>query len=115
MYTFYKLLSSSGYDMGYGERGHAFESHAPPVFYFPARKYVTNKFKFLDFLKSLDRYKVLVRVINSEFYMAWRKDFTKIVPSLMSRLVKMDSINTKDFHFTSSGENNKLKSIRRLK
>ena len=63
---------------GYGERGHAFESHAPPFFYFPTRKYFTIWFKFLDLLRSLDRFKVLIRVIISEFYIPWRKKSVKI-------------------------------------
>ena len=43
---------------------HVFESHAPPVFYFPTWKYLTILFKFLDFLRSLDRFKVLIRVFT---------------------------------------------------
>ena len=35
-------------------------------------------FKILDFLRSLDRLKVHIRIIISEFYIAWRKNFTKI-------------------------------------
>ena len=34
-------------------------------------------FKILDFLRSLDRFEVLIRVIISEFYMAWRKYLLK--------------------------------------
>ena len=71
--------------------------------FFSTRKYFTILFKILDFLRSLNRFKVLIRLIKSEFYMAWRKNFTKLftylrgtfVPnvqtmstSLMSRLVK---------------------------
>ena len=62
----------------YYDLGHAFESRAPSLFYFPTRKYFTIQFKFLDFLTSLDRFEVLIRVIISEFYMARRKNFTKI-------------------------------------
>ena len=51
----------------YNELGHAFESRAPNLFYFPTRKYFTILFKFLDFLRSLDRFKVLIRAIISEF------------------------------------------------
>ena len=47
-------------------------------FYFPIRKYFTMQFKFFEFLRSLDRFKVLIRVIISEFYTAWRKTLTKI-------------------------------------
>ena len=35
---------------------------------FKTRKYFTTLFKFLDFLRSLDRFKVLIWVIISEFY-----------------------------------------------
>jgi len=63
----------------------------------------TILFKFLDFLGSLDRFKVLIKVIISDFYTARRKNFTKtltsrrgdvcphvqtVSTSLMSRLVK---------------------------
>ena len=46
--------------------------------FFPTPKYFTILFKFLDLLWSLDWFKVRFRVIISEFYMAWRKKFTKI-------------------------------------
>ena len=42
-------MNSLEYDLG-----HAFESREPPLFYFSSRKYFTIKFKFLDFLRSLD-------------------------------------------------------------
>ena len=45
---------------------------------FSTRKYFTILFKILDFLRSLDRFKVHIRAIISEFYMAWRNNFTKI-------------------------------------
>ena len=38
------------------------------LFYFPTRKYFKILLKFLDFLRSLDRFKVLIRVIISDFY-----------------------------------------------
>ena len=63
----------------YHEYGQAFESCAPAIFYFPTPKYFTILFKFVDFLRSLDRFKVLIRIISSEFYMAKRKKFTKIL------------------------------------
>ena len=47
--------------------GHAFESRAPTLFYSSTRKFFTISFKFLDFLRSLDRFKVLITVIISEF------------------------------------------------
>ena len=47
-------------------------------FYFSTRKYFTMLFKILDFLRSLDRFKVLIRVIISGFFIAWRKNITKI-------------------------------------
>ena len=43
--------------------------------FFSTRKYFTILFKILDFLRPLDRFEVH---IISEFYMAWRKNFTKI-------------------------------------
>ena len=49
-------------------------------FYFPTRKYFTILFRFLDFLRSLDRLKVLIRVFISEFYMTWRKNSLKYLP-----------------------------------
>ena len=48
-------------------------------FYFPTRKYFTFYFKFLHYLRSVDRFKVLIWFIISEFYMALRRKFTKIV------------------------------------
>ena len=55
-----------------------FESRAPTHFYFLTRKYFTILFQFLELLRSLDRFKVLIRVIISEFSMTLRKNFTKI-------------------------------------
>ena len=46
-------------------------------FYFSTQKYFTIKLKILDFLRSLDRFKVFIQVIIIEFYMAW-KNFSKI-------------------------------------
>ena len=48
------------------------------LFIFKTRKYLTIEFKFFNFLGSLDKLKVLIWVIISEFYMAWRNNFTKI-------------------------------------
>ena len=62
----------------YHELGHAIESCAPTVFYFPTRKFLMILFEFLDFLRSLDRFKILIRVIISDFYMAWKKNPSKI-------------------------------------
>ena len=62
----------------YYELGHAFTSRAPTVFYFSTQNYFTISLKFLDFLRSLDRFKVLITVIISEFYMACREKLTKI-------------------------------------
>ena len=53
-------------------------------FYFSTRKYFTIKFEFLDFLRPLDRFRVRIRVIISRFYMARRKNFTKIFTYLRS-------------------------------
>ena len=47
-------------------------SNPATLFYFQTQKYFTILFKFLEFLRSLDRFKVFIRVIISEFYMAWR-------------------------------------------
>ena len=47
-------------------------------FYFLNWKYFTILFKILDLLRSLDRFKVLLRVILNEISMAWRENFTKI-------------------------------------
>ena len=44
----------------YGEYGHAFESHTN---FFSNLKYFTILFKILDFLRSVGRFKVLIRVI----------------------------------------------------
>ena len=41
------------------ELGHAFESRAP-TFDFQTRKYFKILFKFLEFLRSLDQFKVLI-------------------------------------------------------
>ena len=62
----------------YYELGHAFKSRAPTVFYFSTQNYFTISFKFLDFLRLLDQFELLIRVIISEFYMAWREKLTKI-------------------------------------
>ena len=51
----------------YNESGQAFDSRAPTAFYFSTWKYYTIWIKFLDFLRSLDRSKVLIGVIISEF------------------------------------------------
>jgi len=82
-------------------------------FYFPTRKYFTLSylfiflFEFLDFLRSLDRFKVLIRAIFSEFYMPWRKislkyllinggmfvpHFQTVSTSLMPRLVNKNQL-----------------------
>ena len=45
-------------------------------FIFLTRKYFT-KVEFLDFVRSLDRFKGLIRVIISGVYMAWTKKITK--------------------------------------
>ena len=34
-------------------------------------------FESRDFLRPLDRFKILIRIIISEFYMAWRKKLLK--------------------------------------
>ena len=82
--------------------GHAFKSRAPTLFYFATRKYFTITFKFFEFLRSLGRYKVLIRVIISEFHTTWRKknslkyihfgrrgpNVQTVSTSLMSKLVK---------------------------
>ena len=53
----------------YYELGYAFDSRVSTLFYFPTQKYFTILFKFLDFLRSLDRFKLLI----SEFYMDGEK------------------------------------------
>ena len=54
----------------YGAYDHAFESRSNFFFYFPTQKYFSIQFR------SLERFKVLIRVMISDFYMAWRKNFT---------------------------------------
>ena len=49
-------------------------------FYFRTRKYFIMLFKFLDFLRSLDRFKVL-KVIISDYYLVWRKKFNEMFTS----------------------------------
>ena len=55
------------------EWGHTFKYRAPSAFLFFNSKIFYLSFKFLNFLRSLDRFKVLFRVVISEIYMAWRK------------------------------------------
>lgn len=50
----------------YEATGHTFEFQ--PLFSSSARKYFTFFFKFNDFLRSLVRFIVLIRIITSEFY-----------------------------------------------
>ena len=78
-------------------------------FYFPTRKYFTILFKFLDFLRSLDRFTVLIKFLICEFYMTWKKISLKylliggvdvcplhvqtVSTWLMSKLVKSKCVN----------------------
>ena len=48
------------------------------IFQLEFQFFFTILFKFLDFLRSPDRFEVLITVIISEFYMAWREKLTKI-------------------------------------
>ena len=48
------------------------------LFIFQLENILRSNLKFLDFLRLPDRFKVHIRVIISEFYMAWRNNFTKI-------------------------------------
>ena len=79
--TLYKYLWPSGYDLMLSRRRSCVRIPRTNCFYFSSRKYFSILFKFLDFLRSLDQLKVLVRVIISDFYMARIEKFTKILIS----------------------------------
>ena len=74
-YSFRRLVNKIIY---YDELGYAFESRAQIVFfYFSNRKIFYDPIQISRLPMALDRFKVLIRVIISELYMAWRKNSLK--------------------------------------
>ena len=60
-------------------------------------------FKILDFLRSLDRLEVHIRVIISEFSMAWRNNFTKIFTNERGRRLSTPCLDGVDLGHAQTG------------
>ena len=75
-----KLLRSSGYDLRLWRGRSCVRIPRIIFFLFLNQKYFTILFKFLDFLRSLDRFRVLIKVIISEFYTRWFPSLNNCFP-----------------------------------